>query len=667
MKKQENSTIDLSWARFSGRQITTSVKKSEQLTKKSKQELLKLWNSKKISAEEFLFKLDNLDPTGLIVAPMKTVSDWVETLQLLPANKEIKKAADDAMLFVTQKKNEIFADKELADILGQITENDVSLEYQKILNDWKDYYLYQGFFAGKNAYKKVATLRNKIKQNEILFTTNISNYNKEILCSKEELVGISDDKLQLFKKVIKGKKEYYSIGTSYPEYNLVLAYAENGETRRKVHENFRQRGGVKNLALLNKLQDYCAELSGILGFDNFAEVTTSQNLIGNVKKLNTFIASLKKGIAPIAKNEIKETVTFAKSELAKIGEKRSVEVWDQLYYERLLKEQKFNLDIEANKEYFPLDHVLATFFELVKVNFGVSVTETSQKLWHKDVLFYKLVDLKTKQVLGYWALDLFPRAGKYSHMAAGNAVMSRKVDGVRQPAFSVMFGNFNPATKTKPALLSTDELETLLHEFGHMCHDLFTQVNFISHAGTNTTLDFSEVPSQFFEEFLSTSELLKSFSKHYKTGKKLPNDIADRVINSRNWHLGLVIWTQLAQTELDLSLHLKKERDILKLWREIRKNYGLMTEPDSFMYPANFGHLSSMYAAGYWSYMVSLVYSIDCWNKIIESGNISKQELLRFKKEILEVGSSRPELDSLKSFLKREPKADALIVYIKNS
>ena len=137
--------------------------------------------------------------------------------------------------------------------------------------------------------------------------------------------------------------------------------------------------------------------------------------------------------------------------------------------------------------------------------------------WHNEVELFKVQDAETKDILGYFYLDLHPRDGKYGH-AAVFPLQPGCIgpDGNLQASVCAMMANFSKPTDSKPALLDHDEVETFFHEFGHVMHNVCSQTETPRFSFLRIERDFIEAPSQMLENWVWEEEPLRKMSGHYK-------------------------------------------------------------------------------------------------------------------------------------------------------
>jgi oligopeptidase A len=94
----------------------------------------------------------------------------------------------------------------------------------------------------------------------------------------------------------------------------------------------------------------------------------------------------------------------------------------------------------------------------------------------------------------------------------------------------------------------------------------------------------------------------------------------------------------------------------------VRDEVAVIRPPSFNRFQHGFAHIfAGGYAAGYYSYKWAEVLSADAFARFEEEGLFSAEVGAAYLQEILEVGASRPALESFKAFRGREPSIDALL------
>lgn len=241
--------------------------------------------------------------------------------------------------------------------------------------------------------------------------------------------------------------------------------------------------------------------------------------------------------------------------------------WDIGFYSNLYKKDTDAVDEDKFREYFPSENVKFATMEIYQQLLGLEFEKLpSVATWHKDVSAYQVKDSKSKQLLGHFYLDLYPRPDKYNHAAAFPLLRRAVVDGNVIPAAAAMVTNFSPPNEKegKPSLLMHAEVVTFFHEFGHIMHNMCSEANFTSFAGTSVEKDFVEMPSQMLENWIWNKDILKKVSKHYKTGKPMPDQMIEKKIAAKNDNVATKTLNQIFLGTIDLLLYSANDKDLLK-------------------------------------------------------------------------------------------------------
>lgn len=537
----------------------------------------------------------------------------------------------------------------------------------KLLEETVKEYKRMGFDLPEKTQKKLKSLLKKVSNLSVNFRKNINDYQDYILCNKEELSGLSERFISSLPVHTDGR---YIVSLEYPHVFPFMAEANNREKRKELSQKNLQKGGKKNLKVIEDIVKIRHEISKILGYKHHADFRIENRMAKNAATVEDFQNSLLKTLAPKAKSDLAELHVHAKS----LGIKK-MEHYDIPYVATSLKKKLYDVDPEIIRAYFPLDHVRNELFKLCENLFSISIKKVEMKLWNKDVLFYEVSDKKTGNIgklIGYFAMDLFPRAGKFGHAAMFDVVIPHedgyKTDEYLAP-FSVMVCNFSTPNNSKknnsPSLLSLGEVETLFHEFGHLLHMTLSRARLESQAGANVAWDFVETPSQIMENFVWDKKILKSLSYHYETNKSMTDDHIEKVIRGKTFQNSYFYTRQLIQGKLDLDLHTGKVSDARSAYIKMNKQYFNIVLPEKeTLFPAGFGHLVG-YDAGYYSYLWALVYACDAFLSFKTKGNkdvMKNTEVgMKWRTEVLEKGGSEDEMKLVQNFLGRKPNQKAFL------
>lgn len=456
-----------------------------------------------------------------------------------------------------------------------------------------------------------------------------------------------------------------------PSVQAVLTYAENRELREAVYYAYQTRasdqgpdkGKFDNSARIEKIVALRHEAARLLGFANAAEESLATKMATSPESVLTFLRDLAARAKPVARKELDELRHFATDEL-KID---NLEPWDVAFAAERLRQQRYAIDEEQIKPYFPASAAIDGLFMVVERLYGVRFAPRDDvDTWHKDVKYYDLKNADGTVFAGAY-LDLYARSGKRGG-AWMDVCASRFRDGDHlQLPVAFLTCNFPPPTDGAPALLTHDDVLTLFHEFGHGLHHMLTEVDIPSVGGIDgVEWDAVELPSQFMENFAWDRGALRSFAKHYVTGEPLPDDLYQRMLDARHFHAGLFLVRQLEFALFDFRLHLEYDPGqgarALDVLEEVRHEVAVLHPPAWQRFPHAFTHIfAGGYSAGYYSYLWAEVLSADAFEAFEEAGVFDRATGERFRKEVLAVGATRPALESFKAFRGREPDPNALL------
>ena len=319
------------------------------------------------------------------------------------------------------------------------------------------------------------------------------------------------------------------------------------------------------------------------------------------------------------------------------------------------------------RPYFQLDSVKKGVFGLATQLYGITFKENKKiPVYDKEVEAYEVYD-ENNQFLAVLYTDFFPRSGKQSG-AWMNGVKSQYKDakGKDSRPHIIIVMNFTRPTENKPALLTFDEVETLLHEFGHALHGIFASGTYASLSGTSVYQDFVELPSQIMENWLTQKEYLDQIAVHYQTGEKIPQDLVQNLINAANFNAGYACCRQVSFGLLDMAWHTLTapfSGDVIAFEKEAWQAAQVLPEMQGACMSTSFGHLfSGGYAAGYYGYKWAEVLDADAFALFKEKGIFNQEVAHSFRDNILKRGGVEEPDVLYKRFRGKEPSIDALLI-----
>ncbi len=509
-----------------------------------------------------------------------------------------------------------------------------------------------------------AEQRERLKAVQQKLNTLSGDFARNITDKKDELVvgedGVSGLPAGYRASLTRGADGRYRIPVDEPNSAMFLRYADSADARRAMMLKFNNRGGERNLALLHEALGLRRELARLLGFAGYPEMVLKDRMAGSPQAVIAFLTRLKDAVLERARRDSADVLEF----------KRRVEpgatqvyAWDRQYYSRRLREERYALDQETVKQYFPVDRVVEGTMKVYQRVLGVSFREVPDpRAWAPGVRLFEISDAKSGRLIGHFYLDLTPRPGKHDHPAAFPIVSGRvRDDGSYQTPVSAMIADFPQPEPGKPSLLSHGDVETFFHEFGHLMHGTLTQARYASYAGTSVARDFVEAPSQMLENFVWERAVLDELSGRWDDGSRLPDALFAKMLAARDFQSGMMYAGQIGLAMGDMILHTTVPDDVSGAFNRIMEEYTGVPQTPGNNFVGSFGHLMGGYGAGYYGYLWSKVFAQDIYSFFKAAGVISPEVGARYRAQILAWGSERPEADSLRAFLGREPSAEAFM------
>ena len=503
-----------------------------------------------------------------------------------------------------------------------------------------------GVNLDSSSREKVKQLTDEINELGQAFYKNIREDVRTVtLASDADVSGMPEDYITSHRDA---KTSEIHITTNYPDYFPVMQYADSDQLKHDLYIQFKQRGYPSNHEVLNALIEKRHELANTLGYKNYATYVTEEQMITSPAKVQEFIDSIDRVALPQATREYAELL----HQLQSIDPTATaVQDWQKTYLSEIIKKQKYDVDSQEVREYLQYDKVKQGIFDLTETLFNVQIRPWDTPTWHESVQAFELID--NNKVIGQFYLDMHPRSGKYQHAAAFSVQ-----DGIlgKQLPIKALVCNF----PTGDDLMEHAQVETFLHEFGHLLHGLFGgHQKWVAQSGIKTEWDFVEAPSQMLEEWIWNSETLKTFATN-KKGEAIPESLISKLRDSRDFGLGLNTRHQMFYASLSLNAYNQAPNsfnlhDTAKLLQEQYSNFSYVNDT---YFEYSFGHLYG-YSAVYYSYMWSLVIADDMFSEFEKNGLLDPKVAARYRKYVLEPGGTEDAATLVEQFLGRPYTFDA--------
>jgi peptidyl-dipeptidase Dcp len=586
---------------------------------------------------------------------------------------ELQQIAQEVSPMLTKFQNDITLKPVLFEkvrvVYAQKNNLALNAEQQTLLENSYVNFIRRGANLTEEQKVKFREISTELSKLSLKFGENVlketNNYNLHVT-DKSKLSGLPDGSLEAAAAKAKSEnKEGWIFDLNMPSYLPFMKYAENRELRKEMFlaygskafkgNEFDNQENVKKIAALR------LQMAQLLGYNNYADYALERRMATNPAGVYKLMDDLYEASFNKANQEKTEVQDYAKRN----GFNGEIMPWDWTYYSEKLKVEKFDLNDEMLKPYFELNKVVDGVFGLATDLFGITFKPNSNiQVYNKEVIPYEVFDAEGK-FLSVLYTDFHPRAGKQGGAWMNDFKGQWKENGLdSRPQITIVM-NFTRPTESKPALLTFDEVETLMHEFGHALHGMLANSTYQSLSGTNVYRDFVELPSQIMENWAVEKQFLDRFAVHYQTGDKIPAELVQKIVDAQNYLAGYLSIRQLSFGYLDMAWH-TQEKPFSGNVKEFEENAWAKTRifpvSDEVCMSVQFGHLfAGGYAAGYYSYKWAEVLDADAFSVFKEKGLFNKEVAKSFKENILEKGGTEHPMVLYKRFRGQEPTVDALL------
>ena len=564
-------------------------------------------------------------------------------------NQELRTAAETCEQHFVALNSDISLSRAIFDQISKIDPAKLQGEDKRYLEHMLRDYRRSGVDKDQATRDRIKKLNEEINLIGQQFDKNYRDGGRTIeVASVKELAGLPQDYIDRHKPDAQGK---IIITTDTPDYMPIMQYAVSDALRERAYKIYRNMAYPENKPVLENLLAKRYELATILGYPDYASYITEDKMIKTPENAQSFIDKVSALATPRAHEEY--NVLLAR--LKKINPKAThVDDWQKFYLEELIKKEKYKVDAQRVRQYFPFAKVQQGIFDLTQTMFGVTIRPWQTQTWHSSVQAFEVVD--AGKVIGRFYLDMHPRDGKYKH--AAQFTLQNGITNLQLP-IAALVCNF-PGGENPNELMEHEDVETFLHEFGHLLHNMFSgNHERMAFSGVKTEWDFVEAPSQMLEEWVWDADTLASFARNDK-GEVIPKDLVKKMRAGRNF--GRALWTkhQLFYADLSLNFYNKNPAniDLDKTMEQIQAAYSPFGYVPGTHFYASFGHLNS-YSAIYYTYMWSLVIANDMFSEFEKNGLRNPAVAQRYRNAVLAPGGTKDAADLVEDFLGRPYNFDA--------
>ena len=598
-------------------------------------------------------------------------------LRSAETNDDLQKIAQKMIPLLSEHSNNISLNEKLFQrvkaVYKQKSKLSLTIEQAKLLDDIYDGFVRRGANLqgeARNKYrelsKKLSTLTLQFGENNLKETNNF----QLVLTQKEQLAGLPEGIVEAAAQTAREKGvEGWVITLHAPSYVPFMTYASNRELRKELYMAYNTKCTKDNefntLDIVKDLVNTRMQIAQLLGYKSYADYTLKERMAENSKNVYKLLDQLLDAYTPTAKAEYNEVQELARSTQ---GKEFRLMPWDWSYYSDQLKNKKFSLNDEMLRPYFELSNVKEGVFGLATRLYGITFRKNSEiPVYHPDVDAYEVLD-KDGSFLAVLYTDFHPRAGKragaWMTSFKGQWIDDQTGENSRPHITLVM--NFTKPTESKPALLTFDEVNTFLHEFGHGLHGIFANTHYESLSGTSVYRDFVELPSQIMENFAVEKDFLSTFAKHYQTGEIIPDTLVQRIIDSSNFNVAYACLRQVSFGLLDMGWYTRTTPftgDVKAYEQKAWEKAQILPVVEGTCMSAQFSHIfAGGYSAGYYSYKWAEVLDADAFSLFMQKGIFNQEVAQSFRNNILSKGGTEHPMTLYKRFRGQEPTIDALLI-----
>lgn len=567
--------------------------------------------------------------------------------QEVMADDPRRNVGGDCQVRLTALGSKLSLSRPIYDRLKAIDTTQADAETQYYLKLTLASYVRGGVSLPPEQRAEVQTLQERIAKVGNDFDANIAAGEKSIEVDPSELAGLPADYVAAHPA---GKDGKVTITTTYPDVQPVFSYADSDKLRHDLMVAYSQRAYPKNDAVLQQLLHLRQQLAEKLGYRNYAQLILADKMVNTPEKVEDLMAQMAAAAKPAAERDYAKLLSMLKEKEPGATE---VEDWQAGWLGALVQKRDYDYDPQEARKYFAYNDVRDGILHLAEDMFGVEIRPWKTAVWDPDVEPYEIY--QSGKLIGRIYIDSHPRPGKYSH--ANTVPFRAGIAGDSVPMGALVMNL--PKGDHTTGLMEHRDVETFLHEFGHLLHHVFGGTHkWFGESGITTEWDFVEAPSQMLENWVYDYDTLARFAKD-KDGNPIPRELVEKMNKARYFGLGMADMGQLAYSNISLKLHTEPVPEFVgEAVRYYGDAYATIPAPDYDESQDSFGHLNG-YSAMYYTYRWSIVIADDMFTRFQQEGLRNQQTAAEYRKDVLEPGGTRPAAQLVHDFLGRDISLDA--------
>ena len=510
-----------------------------------------------------------------------------------------------------------------------------------------------GVALPKDKQARAKAIADKLAGLSQQFNRNIRDARTRVPFTEAELKGVPE---QVWKDQPRDADGKVTLPIDGPAYATAMQTAEDAGARERLWRAKTNEGGPDNLKLLAQIEQLRLEQAKLFGLASYDEFVLRRRMVETPARAAKFLDDVH---AAVADDDRRDTAELRDAKARHLGQPLEVtrlQRWDTMFYSERLLRDRYAVDDEAFRPYFPPQESLRFVMRVAEKMFGVRYDKVDNaNVWAPEVQAWAVTDVATNRKIATLFVDPSARDGKYNHAAVWN--FRNGAASVPRQAQSALVVNFDRRG------LSLRELETLMHEFGHTLRNNLSATRYASDAGENVAQDFAEAPSQMLEDWVYDKKVLKVFQDVCPACKPVPDDLVDKARAARDFGKGMQVARQQLYAAYDLALHGPTAPDPMETWEKMEAATPLGYVAGT-TFPAGFAHVAGGYGAGYYGYLWSQAVATDM-RSAFGADRLDPKVGARYRATVLGEGAQKPPQQVVKDFLGRDGSPQAFFEYLK--